>query len=34
VRRYRRLKDLTAELVMAYVAQARRDGMASLAEGN
>jgi len=34
VRRYRRLKELTAALVMAYVAQARRGGMASLAEGN
>lgn len=34
LRRYRRLKELTAELVMAYVAQARHDGMASLAEGN
>jgi hypothetical protein len=34
VRRYRRFKDLTAQLVMAYVAQARRNGVASLAEGN
>jgi len=34
VRRYRRFKELTAQLVMAYVAQARRDGMASFAEGN
>jgi len=34
VRRYRRLKELSAQLVMAYVAQARRSGVASLAEGN
>jgi hypothetical protein len=34
VRRHRRLKELTAQLVMAYVAQARRGGVASLVEGN
>ena len=34
IRRYRRFKTLTAHLVMAYVAQARRSGVASLTEGN
>jgi hypothetical protein len=34
LRRYRQLKALTAQLVIAYVAQARRSGVASLAEGN
>jgi len=34
IRRYRRFKELTAQLVMAYVAQARRDGVASLTEEN
>ena len=32
--RYRRFKELTAQLVMAYVAQARRHGLAALTEGN
>jgi hypothetical protein len=30
LRRYRRFKDLNAQLVIAYVAQARRSGVASL----
>jgi hypothetical protein len=34
IRRYGRLKELTAQLVVAYVAQARREGIASLTEGN
>ena len=34
LRRYRRFRELNAQLVAAYVAQARRDGVASLAEVN
>lgn len=32
IRRYRRFRELNAQLVAAYVAQARRRGVASLAE--
>ena len=32
IRRYRRFRELNAQLVRAYVAQARRDGVAALAE--
>ena len=32
IRRYRRFRELNAQLVTAYVAQARRDGVAPLAE--
>jgi len=32
IRRYRRFRELNAQLVRAYVAQARRDGVAPLAE--
>ena len=34
LRRYRRFKDLNAQLVIAYVAQARRRGVASLTEAD
>ena len=34
LRRYRRLKELTAQLAMAYVAQARREGLQSLRKSN
>ena len=33
LRRYRRFRELNAQFVTAYVAQARRSGVAALAEG-